>query len=254
MNHQLYLGSGSAFLNGKTECVNSSFIHHWNGVAAPFAIVSSVLSIFGSSLIIITYLVWKDVRKSIARAILFFLALADLLSGSGYLVSAVAYYAGNQRFSSEFCRYAGVWTTYFPMSSYIWTSHFAIYYFVVLVLKKDKWRIKMMVTFQLTAWLIPLIILIPADVTGWIGRGRYTLSGPWCFISDKNFHNQSVDNFKQLSSVYLTMEAICGKFWELMAYISGLVSYGLIICCNRCRWQKVSTCKIILHVIFHNKL
>ena len=41
----------------------------------PATIVSSFLSIIGSLLIIATFVMWKDVRRSIARQILLFLAI-----------------------------------------------------------------------------------------------------------------------------------------------------------------------------------
>ena len=134
------LGSGDEPppTNFSSKCVNSTTeVYRWQVGAAAIAIVSSSLSIFGSLLIIATYLAWKDVRKSTARAIVFFLALADFGAATGYLVSSVVFFASsNKELSRRFCYPAGFWTTYFPMTSYFWTAYLAVYYVLVLVFKK----------------------------------------------------------------------------------------------------------------------
>ena len=247
------LGSGDEPPMNLSDCVNSAAqIYPWQNAAAAIAVVSSSLSIFGSALIIATYLAWKDVRMSTARAIVFFLALADFGAATGYLVSSIVYLAStNQQLSRNFCYYGGFWTTYFPMASYLWTAYLAVYYVAVLVFKKEIWRNKMLVFFNLTAWLIPLAIVAPATATHWIGRGHYTLSGAWCFISDQNFENQSVDDFEYLKNLYFFMEAICGQMWELLTIIIAISCYVLIISCNRFRWHKVNTHMITVEYYVH---
>lgn len=250
---QLLSGSGgnenTSSSNATTwECVNSTRFGLWHGAASSVTVISAILSIFGCLLILFTYIMWKDVRKSTARAILFFLAIADLFSAIGYLVSAVTYRTLDTRSYERFCDVLSFWTTYFPMASYLWTAHFAIYYFVVLVLKKDKWRKKLMLVFHLTSWLIPLAICVPAVATGWLGTSQHTLSPAWCFVSDKNFYNQSTNNFEYLKDLYFFMEFICGKLWEVLTYTTATGCFVLIITCNRCRWNKVNQ---ILCCCFH---
>lgn len=235
-------GSGDEPPANFSKCVNSTTdIYHWQVGAAAIAIVSSSLSIFGSLLIITTYLAWKDVRKSTARAIVFFLALADFGAATGYLVSSIEFFTFlNLELSRSFCNVGGFWTTYFPMASYFWTAYLAVYYVLVLVFKKEKWRNKILIFFNLTAWLIPLVIVASATATGWIGRGHYTLSGAWCFISDQNFENRALDDFGHLKNLYFFMEGICGKIWEFLTIITAVTCYVLIISCNRFRWHKVN--------------
>ena len=237
----LFSGSGdnTSPSNTSWDCVNLTRLKMQYAEAASATVVSSVLSVFGSFLIILTYVMWKDVRKSTARAILFFLAIADFFSATGYFVSSVVYFAVNDGTHKRFCGFQSIWIAYFPMTSYFWTANFAVYYFVILVLKKNQWRKKLMFIFHLTSWLIPLAICVPAVATGWLGKGLFTLSGVWCFVSDKNFLNQSVNNFEYLKDMYFFMEVICGKLWEFVTCTTGMTCFVLIITCNRCRWRKV---------------
>ena len=132
------------------------------------------------------------------------------------------------------CTIQSFWTTSFVLSSFFWTSYLAVYFVVTLVLKKVHWSKKMMAFFLLTAWSIPFVICIAAVSTRWLGPSKYSTAGPWCWISDQNLQT----NHSQLH-MYFVMEAITGKFWEILTYVIVLTSTSLIVLCNRCRWQKV---------------
>ena len=241
--------------------------------SAPLTVVSSLLSILGSLLIIISYACWKDLRKSTARSILLFLALADFGASIGYLFSAIAYLVvfgnvvRNTSLSSNssnaltndaltyrpFCWIESVWDTYFPVVSFFWTTNLAIYFVVTLVFLKGNLAKKLMIPFHLTAWLIPLIICVAAGASKWLGPGdninetEDTTAAAWCFVSDKNVHNiTSKSMFDQRIALYYVMEAICGKGIEVAAYVVVAGCYVTIICYNRCRCcSKVSLAMLV---------
>lgn len=227
------------------SCYNLSKIENVQHIAAGVTIFTGSLSITGSLLIILTYALWKDVRKSTARTILLFLSTADLLAAVSYVIASIAFLvlstnspACSNSSYALFCRLQSLWSTYFSMVSYLWITNLAIYYFVVLVLRKNFGK-KLMVTFHLTSWIIPLLICVPTTATKWLGSGLSTQTGAWCFVSDENFYNQSIADFEGLQKTYYFVEAIAGKLWEVLAYVTGFLCYALIIGCNRCRWHKV---------------
>ena len=55
-------------------------------------IISSVLSLLGSLLIILTFVLWKDVRKSTPRVIVLFLGIADIGTAAGYFGAAIGFH------------------------------------------------------------------------------------------------------------------------------------------------------------------
>ena len=222
--------------------------------AVPATIASSFLSIAGSILIIFTFVMWKDVRKSVARRILLFLAIADLLGALGYFCGGIFTYIWKENITM--CRIQSFWTTYFPVVSFFWTAYLAIYFVVALVLKKPNWTNKLMVPFHLTAWTIPLVICVVFTIMDYLGPNpthntnntilRSQVAVGWCYVSSGIFENVTDDIgfFIYRMHIYFFVEAVSGKMWEMLAYCVVIVSYCLIVCSNRCKCCKV----IVFHV------
>ena len=208
-------------------------------------LLSSSLSIFGSCLIILTFVLWRDVRRSTARIILLFLAIADLGTGLSYLVSSAGYIAhhhlnntdDNSSFGfnyPEFCTVTSFFTTFFPVSSFFWTVYLAIYFFIILVMKKPRWSRKLIIFFNLTAWPIPFLICIFTVSFGILGAntinsttGDHRNTAGWCFVSlsgTKKYHYSY--------GVYLAWEALCAKGWELLFFCIVIVAYSTIYFVN----------------------
>ena len=208
--------------------------------------MSSLLSIFGSSLIIITFCLWKDLRRSMARIIVFLLALADLGTGLSYLVASVGFFVISKidnsttpnysyKHSERFCQVQSFLTTFFPVASFFWTAYLAIYFVVALVLRKTRWSMKLLVIFNITAWGIPFVICVITVSLGILGSSTSRSSAGWCFVALSGIGHIHYDY-----KTYLGLEALCGKGWELLFYVIVIVCYSVIICVNRCKFQKVS--------------
>ena len=239
------------FGNGPPNCDYGSNLTDSANKAVPATLVSSVLSIFGSLLIILTFILWKDVRRSTARRILLFLAIADFFTAVGYLFSSSVALAKTYQNSTwiGICKFEGFWNTYFPVVSFFWTTYLAVYFFVALVLKKPYWSGKLMIPFHLTAWLIPLVICTTFLSLGWLGTEKSLVnnnnatnesefsqvSGSWCFVSPIFYQNQPSElKFKQGVIKYLIIEGVSGKFWEIISYVVVIVCYTVIVCHNHC--------------------
>ena len=217
-------------------------------VSSFLTLTSSSLSIFGSCLIILTFILWKDVRSSTARIIVFFLAIADLGTGLSFFASSagyISYYSkddlGNSSTYGHFCSIMSYFTTFFPVSSFFWTAYLALYFVIALVFKKPRWSGKLIILFNLTAWSIPFVICTAAFVLGILGNSDSRTSGGWCFVT---FHGTG--RFNNYSyGTYLWLEAVCGKGWELLFYAVVIFCYSTIywvnrkICCKSSNTNKV---------------
>lgn len=211
----------------EAKCVPAS------GVA--FTIISSVGSIIGSLLIICTFLRWKDLR-TIARMILVFLALSDLLAGIGYVFGAAiyiqyyymtgfcqnssngsAYYLNpvvNLSSYQRLCEAQSFLTTIMPMASFLWTANLAIYLFFSIVWPRMKFTKILMIIFHVTAWGIPLVTCVVVLSTGYFGSSESRSSGGWCWIKYKNpSHHVN----------YFIVELMAGKIWEIGVCVLALV-------------------------------
>ena len=242
-------------------CINASHaIINRTYESAPLTVISSVLSMLGSSLVIISYFLWKDLRKSTARTILLFLAMADFMTSIGYFWSAIAYIAifSNLMNATNYyiaisandipytnyeviCKIESFWDTYFPVVSFFWTANLAIYFVVTLVFLKISFAKKLMIPFHLTAWLIPLIVCVYGISSGWLGPATHTdrgiedaTAGAWCFVSSAPVVNITKSTMYKIG-LYYGMEAICGKGIEVIIYFIVIVCYTMIIVFNKCR-------------------
>lgn len=212
----------------KAKCVPPA------GVA--LTIISSVASIVGSLLIICTFLRWKDLR-TIARMILVFLAISDLLAGIGYVFGAAIYIhyyyidgycysnsSGNSSImnpanvtSYEYlCEIQSFFTTIMPMSSFLWTANLALYLFFSVLWPKIKFTKILMIFFHVTAWGIPLVTCVTILATGYFGASESRSSGGWCWIKYKDYGDRRN---------YYAAELMAGKIWEI-----GVCVLALFVC------------------------
>jgi G protein-coupled receptor 157 len=182
------------------------------------------------------------------RILIFFLALADLGTGISYLVSSLSYliiyntnngtvdYGDNSNDSnstplSRYCTAQSFFTTFFPVSSFFWTAFLAIYFVVLLVLRKPNWSKKLLVLFNIVGWGVPLVICSVAAGIGLLGSNGSRTTGGWCFVKmPKN--NWSNDTGTQYQ-IFLLSEALIGKGWELLSFFIVIICYGAIFIVNR---------------------
>lgn len=191
--------------------------------SAVLTIVSSICSIIGSLLIIVTFLCWRDLR-TVARAILVFLAIADLFSGIGYMFGGALYIhyivpaANNNESTSEvtlngtydkLCTAQSFITTVAPVASVLWTANLAIYLFFSVAFPKRSYGKRLMLFFHCTAWGIPLVTCVALLATGWLGPSSVGANGhgAWCWIKDNG--NERLQ---------YTFELLAGKMWEVATY------------------------------------
>lgn len=232
------------------SCFNQTELSERHKFTAWVTIVACCLSILGSSLIVLSYVLYKDVRKSTARAIVFCLAITDLLSATGYIIAPILFYSRlstvsknvttNTSLENVACKVQSFWTTWLVLSSFFWTSYLALYFVLILVFKKSHWSRVMMAVFLLTAWTVPLLICTAAIATKWLGPSTYSTIGPWCWISTETLLNKTAAQAERVTDIYFTMQAVAGKFWEILTFVIVLVCILIIVLCNRCKWQKVN--------------
>lgn len=215
--------------------------------------LSSMASVVGSSLIIISFAVWSDLRTT-ARAILVFLAIADLFTAMGYFLASVLFLANEQdkyEISSSFCTFQSFVTTAFPISSFLWTANLAVYLFVSITLKRAKTAKKLMPLFHIIAWGIPLLLCIPGAATGVLGGTQAGASTQgtvaWCWVSFNNsFDNRSsVDDARYRLIELHVLELVFGKLWEICVFIIAIV----LCIAVKCSLQKKVSPYLILPLI-----
>ena len=215
--------------------------------------ISSIASMLGSSLIILTFVCWPDLR-TVARAILVFLAIADFLTAAGYLLGSIIFLVDHYDYSNDYyyhsqpalCTLQSFITSTFIISSFIWTANLAVYLFVAITLKKIQLAKKLVLLFHITAWGIPLLICIPGAAFGILGQtGPTQGTVAWCWVSFDDTYTNTTDitEAKQRITYLHTWELLYGKFWEITICVFSFVlcvivkvSLYKMVRCYCCTW------------------
>ncbi|XP_052286382.1 G-protein coupled receptor 157-like isoform X2 [Dreissena polymorpha] len=181
--------------------------------------VSCGLSIFGAIGILLTFVLFPDIRNT-TRKLLIFLTIADLIQPTGYLAAIVVQGFGDHVSNKDFCKIQSAVTTYSSLVSFFLTVAIAGYLFVAIN-RRSMSSTCVLVVSNVVSWAVPGIIIAIALNAEMLGRNdsdRSVGTGPWCWV---NF-----DKYKFGKSIaYMSM---AGKGWELACYLLTATFYVLL--------------------------
>lgn len=145
-----------------------------------------LLSIFGASLIILTYVAFRDLRTT-ARQLLVNLSVADFVVAASHFVgllaildlyreadpcsAAVQYSADNATDTVDniLCKIQGGFTVFGTIGSFLWTIAVALYLFIVIVVDKPLLAKRLRFVFYPVCWGIPAVVVIVFGFEGFLG-------------------------------------------------------------------------------------
>uniref|UniRef100_A0A3Q4H233 G protein-coupled receptor 157 n=1 Tax=Neolamprologus brichardi TaxID=32507 RepID=A0A3Q4H233_NEOBR len=107
---------------------------------------SCALSFLGSSLIILTYIIWSDLRTT-PRKLLVYLSVSDWLSAVSYAFGVWSVFRTN---SAE-CVAQGAISTFANTSSFFWTVAIAVYLYVFIVRTNQRVADSLVLVFHLVS-------------------------------------------------------------------------------------------------------
>ena len=242
---------------GDSNCTEFGDIFNTTFDTLPATLVSSCLSIVGSTLTIIPFLLWKDVRQSSTRKFLFFLAISDFFTAVFFSSAAISrglltendsihYKDESQSYLNltgeyyDFCTAQAVLSVYFQCVSFFLTSALAIYFFVVLICNRPRISRKLMIATITISWCVPMITTGCLFGAKKFGLGDSRSSVGWCFINDEIVKKaKTLEEHNELVLEYFGFELIAEKLWEILTIFVIIISYLSILIVNRCKYRKV---------------
>ncbi|CAN9516209.1 unnamed protein product [Ophioblennius macclurei] len=186
---------------------NGTQVHLWQQAAT---LSSCALSLLGSSLIALTYLLWPDLRTT-PRRLLLYLSAADWLSAASYGYGAWSAFGA----TSAACVAQGALSTFANTCSFFWTVAIAVYLYVFIVRCSQRAADGLVLPFHLLSWGVPLAITVAAVCLNKIGYNASEVSVGWCWI-----------RIRAPDAVLWML--LTGKIWEFLAYVTLPVLYVLI--------------------------
>ena len=176
---------------------------------------SCTLSLLGTLLIVITYVIWKDTRTT-SRGILVCLSIADFFVACGNLIGLWSV----KQNSSDVCVTQSFVTSTANLMSYMWSACLAVYLYIALVKRRQTTAEKLVPLFHTVSWLPATLINITALLTGALGNTADALTGGWCWIRYvKGGHHRGQEILWML---------VDGQIWLLAACFINVVLYAPI--------------------------
>ena len=136
-----------------------------------------ILSVLGASLIILTYVAFKDLRTT-ARQLLVNLSVADILVAGSHFVGLFANFERflpwynphwDGRTTDALCSVQAAVTMCGSIASFMWTTALAFYMFVVIVYRRPNLAKKLVYAFYPLCWGVPIATTIGFGVAGFLG-------------------------------------------------------------------------------------
>lgn len=162
--------------------------------------ISGSLSILGSSFIIVTYFLWKDLRST-SRRILGYISFADFCLAASAL-------EGLWNSDNRPCKAQSFVTTTASLWSFFWTTFLAVFLYMIVVKKKRREAEIIFKVFHVFGWGIPLVIVGIALGEDKLGNDLDKVTPGWCWINSRSTFKDKI--FWML---------ITGKAWEISSCI-----------------------------------
>ena len=229
---------------------------HWNlflGSAPTYvSLVSSSISSIGAMAIILTYIMFKDLRTG-SRTIITYLSIADLFTSLGYIVGGSNYLVSMReteqcyRFDT-ICSIQSYITTWSQLSSYVWNCALAAYLFITIVLGKNRLANRLTPSIHVIAWGLPILVALPLLCFGHLGYSPYSASN-WCFIKDSSYrHGEWLTQdvilpimIARICPEFLTYVFIIALYAVIKYYIFKVVRFNLLLLLGCARFFFIET-------------
>lgn len=164
-----------------------------NFTPVPIKIIAGltcILSMCGSSCIVLSYICYKQLRSK-AREILVHLSLMDFVSSLAMLVGILMNFSANanHNFSDDLsvtfktlCTIQGTFLVYSDLAALLWTISISIYCYLLLMLENGAVAHRSVYGCYLVCYGLPLITAVWYAATGKLGYSPNRGSG-WCTLN-----------------------------------------------------------------------
>lgn len=158
----------------------------------------SLLSIAGSLLVILTYVLFKNLR-TVARQLLVNLSEADILANLSQIFGMAANLSRNRNTThasrsdhvhfdvAAACASQGGLSLFGTVACFLWTIALAVYLFALLVVKRSKARRGLVAIFYVICWGLPLTLVVAYASGGFLGYEEVAHVG-WCYVRSGSGH------------------------------------------------------------------
>ena len=204
--------------------------HHDTGdtVIKYIAMVACILSSIGSLIIILSYVLIKQIRTKV-REILVHLSVMDLVYSLANLIGLLLNYGNHVTDPRScdlthpygiICKVQGGFAFYATISSILWTSGIAIYLYFRVVVNRDKVVRIVVILLYISCWGIPSLLTLWVFLVNAIGYDGRS-SGGWCALIQKSQHTHAGN---------VVIMIFNNDLWVVLTIVLVVILYGSIHC------------------------
>ena len=203
-----------------------------------FVSLTSILSMAGSLVIILSYMAWKDIR-TVSRKVLVWLSICDFFIALGNICGTF-FRPTTIENQDKKCIVQSFIMSAASVSSFCWSVTLACCLYMTII--KNNYQLFVFLTpyFHIFNWSIGLLINTGAAVDNMLGNTHDEVTSGWCWIrhlncsSKQHLHcakeiNWMLANYKAIEIV--AYAAICFLYLLVKINLKREVSY---ITCNSC--------------------
>ncbi|XP_071944385.1 G-protein coupled receptor 157-like [Antedon mediterranea] len=173
-------------------------------------VTSCILSAIGSILIILTFIIWRDLRTK-TRELLVYLSVTTFFVSVSYAYGIIEDFHSNPMG----CTVQSAITTFSETSSFFWTVAIAMYLYALVAQSSQVVMNRLVWLFHFVCWGVPLITVIVAVSFGALGYDDSYTSVGWCWVDLDVKHR-------------IMWMLLVGKMWEIASYFILPLLYILI--------------------------
>lgn len=199
----------------RSGCSISAVMGERNTANEILATIFTSLSLFGTLFIIVSFFLWKDIRTT-SRRILVYISIADFLTCVATIAATTNIWLSGTE-NKHVCFVQSIIGTFSVLTSFFWTVSMALYLYISVCWKNSRLAERSLYLFHVCGWGIPAVIVCVAASTHKLGDNGNKVSAGWCWISIKLSWLEQVE-----------WMLLAGKLWEIMAFCAIVVLYALV--------------------------
>ncbi|XP_064393993.1 cyclic AMP receptor-like protein A isoform X3 [Halichondria panicea] len=201
--------------------------------------ITSILSTLGASLIIFTYIAFRNLRTT-ARQLLVSISIADIIVAISHFVGLFAnfkrfiYQYNNETWNTSttdpLCITQAAFSMFGTLASFLLSLAIGVYLVGILVWKKPRIWKRLVPIFYYICWGIPAIMVLPNVIGHYYGFADIG----WCYIAKNSLPSSKYES-------YLLAEYLSYDIWVYLVFIALPVLYITAFVYIRCKKKKNSS-------------
>eukprot|EP00117_Sycon_ciliatum_P018469 scpid85974/ scgid1684/ Probable G-protein coupled receptor 157 len=180
------------------------------------------LSCVGNALIILSFVIWPQLRKATSRQILIYVSICDFGS---CLINAISGRTDPGQTVGLPCQVEAFFWIIFTLGFVLWSTCMSIYLYMSIARDGTAQAKRYVKFFHLVCWGVPVVVSSLAFGLGGLGNSSLSTTVGWCWIGSRPLALGEMS----CSGVSFLWMMVTLKGWECVSYFVIPILYALVL-------------------------